>query len=114
MLLSSCTVQQDNYSKRTVSVSGTGSITVEADTATIILSVITNGKDVSETSAENAQKMTAVQDAIKAKGIQKDCISTQNFSVYQESHYDNKSGKQVMMITGSQIRSKFLSKRLGW
>ena len=95
LLLSSCTIHQDNYSKRTVSVSGTGSVTVEADTATIILSVITKGKDVSETSAENANKMTAVQDAIKAKGIQKDCISTQNYSVYQESHYDNKSGKQV-------------------
>lgn len=95
MLLSSCSIQQDNYAKRTVSVSGTGSVTVEADTATIILSVITTGKDVAETSAENAKKMTAVQDAVKAKGIQKECISTQNYSVYQESHYDNKSGKQV-------------------
>ncbi|MBR0496292.1 MAG: SIMPL domain-containing protein [Treponema sp.] len=95
VLLSSCSIQQDNYAKRTVSVSGTGSVTVEADTATIILSVITTGKDVAETSAENAKKMTAVQDAVKAKGIQKECISTQNYSVYQESHYDNKSGKQV-------------------
>ena len=113
LLLSSCTIKQDNYSKRTVSVSGTGSITVEADTATIILSVITNGKDVSETSAENAQKMTAVQDAIKAKGIQKDCISTQNFSVYQESHYDNKSGKQVYDDYRVTNQVKILVKKIG-
>lgn len=95
ILLSSCTIHQDNYSKRTVSVSGTGSVTLEADNATIILSVITKGKEVAETTEDNAKKMTAVQDAIIKSGIQKDCISTQNFSVYQESHYDNKTGKQV-------------------
>ena len=95
LIFTSCSIQQDNYAKRTVSVSGTGSVTVEADTATIILSVITTGKDVAETSAENANKMTAVQEAITKAGIQKDCISTQNFSVYQESHYDNKSGRQI-------------------
>ncbi len=95
LLLSSCSIQQDNYSKRTVSVSGTGSITVEADTATIILSVITSGKEVAETSADNAKKMTAVQEAIVKAGISKDCISTQNYSVYQETRYDNRSGRTI-------------------
>lgn len=95
LLLTSCTIHQDNYSKRTVSVSGTGSVTLEADNATIILSVITKGKEVAETTEDNAKKMTAVQNAVIAKGIQKDCISTQNFSVFQESHWDQKSGKQI-------------------
>lgn len=94
-VLNSCTIQQDAYSKRTVSVSGTGSVTIEADTATIILSVVTRGKDVAETSEENAKKMTAVQDAVIKTGISKECISTQNYSVYQESHYDNKTGRQI-------------------
>ncbi|MBP3773002.1 MAG: SIMPL domain-containing protein [Treponema sp.] len=93
--LSSCTIHQDAYSKRTVSVSGTGAVTLEADNATIILSVITKGKDVAETSSENAKKMTAVQDEIIKAGISKDCISTQNYSVYQESHYDQKTGRQI-------------------
>ena len=113
LLLSSCSIQQDNYSKRTVSVSGTGSVTVEADTATIILSVITKGKDVAETSAENALKMTAVQEAVKAKGIQKECISTQNYSVFQESHYDNKSGKQVYDDYRVTNQIKILVKKIG-
>lgn len=94
-ILVSCSIHQDNYSKRTVSVSGTGAVTLEADNATIILSVITKGKEVSETTEENARKMAAVQEAIIKSGIQKDCISTQNFSVYQESHYDQKSGRQI-------------------
>ena len=93
--LSSCTIQQDNFSKRTVSVSGTGAVTIEADNATIILSVITKGKEVAATSEENAQKMTAVQNAVIGAGISKDCISTQNYSVYQESHYDQKTGRQI-------------------
>ncbi|WP_294427698.1 SIMPL domain-containing protein [uncultured Treponema sp.] len=93
--LSSCTIQQDNYSKRTVSVSGTGSVTLEADTATIILSVITKGADVAKTSEDNAKKMTAVQEAITNAGISKDCISTQNFSVYQETRYDQKTGRTI-------------------
>lgn len=113
LLLGSCSIQQDNYSKRTVSVSGTGSVTVEADTATIILSVITKGKDVAETSAENANKMTAVQDAIKSKGIQKECISTQNYSVFQESHYDNKTGKQVYDDYRVTNQVKILVKKIG-
>ncbi|WP_296333745.1 SIMPL domain-containing protein [uncultured Treponema sp.] len=113
ILFSSCSIQQDHYSKRTVSVSGTGSVTVEADTATIILSVITKGKDVAETSAENALKMTAVQEAIKAKGIQKECISTQNYSVFQESHYDNKSGKQVYDDYRVTNQVKILVKKIG-
>lgn len=112
LLLSSCSIQQDNYAKRTVSVSGTGSVTVEADTATIILSVITTGKDVSETSSENAKKMTSVQEAIKSKGIQKECISTQNFSVYQESHYDNKTGRQVYDDYRVTNQVKILVKKL--
>lgn len=95
LILSSCSIHQDNYSKRTVSVSGTGAVTLEADNATIILSVITKGKEVAETTEDNAKKMTAVQDAIIKSGISKDCISTQNFSVYQESHYDQKTGRQI-------------------
>ncbi|WP_407428414.1 SIMPL domain-containing protein [Treponema sp.] len=95
LYFSSCTIHQDIYSKRTVSVSGTGSVSLEADTATIILSVITRGRDVAETSAENAKKMSAVQDAVIKAGISKECISTQNYSVYQESHYDNKTGRQI-------------------
>ena len=91
----SCTVKHDNYARRTVSVSGSGSVTIEADTATIILSVITKGDDVAETSNRNAKKMAEVQSAVMNAGISKECISTQNYSVYQESHYDNKTGRQI-------------------
>ena len=95
LILSSCTIQQDNYAKRTVSVSGSGSVTLEADKATIILSVVTRGVDVAKTSEENAAKMTAVQEAVIKAGISKDNISTQNYSVYQETRYDPKTGRSI-------------------
>lgn len=95
LLFLSCSVRHDNYARRTVSVSGTGSVTIEADNATIILSVITTGKDVAETSRENARKMTEVREAIMNAGISKDCVSTQNFSVYQETRYDQKTGRSI-------------------
>ncbi len=78
---------------RTVSVSGSGSVTLEADNATVSLSVITRGKEITEVSSENAKKMTAIQDALVQKGIKKDSISTENFSLRQETSYDR--GKTI-------------------
>ena len=86
LALSSCIPSKKE--SRTVSVSGKGSVSLEAENATVTLSVLTRGKDVSTVSSENAKKMTAVQDALIQKGIQKDSISTENFSLYQESSYD--------------------------
>lgn len=94
LLFSSCIIRQYPSSKRTVSVSGSGSVTVEADNATIVLSVITRSKDVATAASDNASKMTAVQDAITALGFQKSDITTQNYSIYQESNYSN--GKQIL------------------
>ena len=94
LFFSSCIIRQYPASKRTVSVSGSGSVTVEADNATIVLSVITRSKDLASAAGDNAKKMTAVQDAIIALGFQKSAITTQNYSIYQESSYSN--GKQVL------------------
>src|SRR5574344_546857 len=89
----SCTVKTVSDDRRTVSVSGTGEIKVESDTATVSFSVITHAKDTSKAAGDNAAKMTAVQNAIIAAGCPKESITTQNYSVYQESSYDN--GKRI-------------------
>ncbi|WP_147634423.1 SIMPL domain-containing protein [Treponema pectinovorum] len=94
LFLSACTIKtMENNNRRTVSVSGTGTVEVEADNATIILSVNTRGKDVLKASEENAQKMTKVQDAVVNAGISKENISTQRYTVYQESNYS--SGRSI-------------------
>ena len=57
----SCTYKNVDYSTRTVSVHGTGSVEVDADNATIVMSVVTKGPNVAEASNENAKIMTDVQ-----------------------------------------------------
>ncbi|MBQ0051474.1 MAG: SIMPL domain-containing protein [Treponema sp.] len=93
--LFSCSIKQVEYSQRTVTVSGEGTVTVEADTATIRAAVITRAKEVVDASNQNAVKMTEIQKALKANGIQKDSISTEDYSVYQESKYNSKTGENV-------------------
>lgn len=89
LFLSACSIRMTENNRRTVSVSGTGSVEVDADNATITLSVNTRGKDVSKAAEENAQKMTKVQEAVLLAGIAKENISTQRYTVYQESNYSN-------------------------
>ena len=64
VFLTSCTIKTTENNRRTVSVTGTGSVEVEADNATIILSVITRGKEAGSTATENDEKMTKVQEAV--------------------------------------------------
>ena len=92
-LFLSCSIKQVQYNKRTVQVSGTGTVEVEADNATIVLSVVTTGRDATIAAENNAKKMAAVTEAIEALSISKDNITTQNYSIYQEQ--SNYSGKTV-------------------
>lgn len=85
VLFTSCTVRQVQHNKRTVSVSGSGTVVVEAETATIILSVITTARDATTAATNNATKMNAVNEAILALGVDKESISTQNYSIRQDT-----------------------------
>lgn len=89
LLFASCTIKTTQVNRRTVSVSGTGSVEVEADNATVTLSVITRAKDAGNASRENAEKMTKVQEAVVSAGILKDDISTERYTIEQETSYSN-------------------------
>lgn len=93
-LFLSCTYKSVDYSTRTVSVHGTGSVSVDADNATIVMSVVTRDKNVATATNQNAEIMTNVRNAITDIGISKGNLSTENFSVYQESNY--LEGKRVL------------------
>lgn len=70
-----------------ITVSGTGKVAVKPDKAVISLAVNTRDKNAAAAAAENAAKMSAVQDAIMKAGIGKDSFSTNNYSIWQESSY---------------------------
>lgn len=95
LLFASCSMKQINYAQRTVEVSGTGTVTLEADSATIRAAVITRAGDVLDAAKENAQKMNAIQQALNENGLKSENISTENFNVYQETNYNTRTQENV-------------------
>ena len=75
-------------------VSATGEVRVSPDRATISIGVQSRAATAAAASAANSQKQRAVIDAIKARGVPAEQISTANFSVVPETRYD-REGQQV-------------------
>ena len=72
----------------TVSVTGTGRITVEPDTATISLGVTVFEANLAEAQARATTEMTAIIDAVKAADVADEDIQTSNYSVNVRQDYD--------------------------
>ena len=75
-------------------VSATGEVRVSPDRATISIGVQSRATTAGAASAANSQKQRAVIDAIKARGVPAEQISTANFSVVPETRYD-REGQQI-------------------
>lgn len=101
LILTSCTVKTTENNKRTVTVTGTSSITVEPDNCTLVFSVSTKGKEASQTVQNNSAKMNKVQDAIIELGISKDNISTENYSITPELRADRQT------VSGYTVTNRF-------
>lgn len=94
-VFASCSMKQINYGQRTVEVSGTGTVTLEADSATIRAAVITRAGDVLDAAKQNAEKMNAIQSALNENGVKSENVSTENFNVYQETKYNSRTQENV-------------------
>jgi uncharacterized protein len=81
---------------RTVTVSGTATISAKPDEAVISLGVQTQANTAQSALADNATKMTALIAALTDKGIAKDDIATSYVSIYPTY------GNNGMDITGYQ------------
>lgn len=79
---------------RTVSVNGTGKVTVSPDMASISVGVQTKHEDAEEAMAENNVLVQAIMDTMAEFGIAPEDIKTSNFSVYPRNEYDD-NGKVV-------------------
>ena len=89
--------------KRTISVSGSGSVRVPADTARLTFSVITKEKLALDSVQNNATKMNNVYDALKKIGIDEKNISTANYSLYQETIYKDGKNEPGAYVTSNDI-----------
>jgi uncharacterized protein len=68
--------------------SAQGEVKVAPDKATVSIGVQTRASTAAAAAAQNSQKQRAVIDAIKAKGVPAEQISTSNFNVIPETRYD--------------------------
>lgn len=69
-------------------VSAQGEARVTPDKATISIGVQTRATTAAEASAQNSRKQRAIIEAIKAKGVPAEQISTSSFNVIPETRYD--------------------------
>lgn len=74
--------QQDQQQYNTISVTGSGTASAQANEATVTLGVQTQAGTASEAIRLNAELMTAVIDAIKVLGLTDDDMKTVSYNVY--------------------------------
>lgn len=70
-----------------VVVTGTGEATVTPDRATLLLGVQTRATTAAAAGAENARRLQAVLDALRALGLSSDQLSTVNYNVSPDMQY---------------------------
>ena len=87
--------------EHTISVSGTGTVTLMPDVADLQLGVLTSRPTVKAAQADAAVAMTRILAALKALGIDAKDIQTSNVSL--QPTYDYSSGINPPRITGFQM-----------
>ena len=93
---SSITVQPQPF-QRTITVTGSGSVTLTPDIAYINIGVHSQDPTASVAISQNSTSAQAVIDALKAAGIADKDLKTTNFSVYPQQQYDS-GGKMTGII----------------
>lgn len=90
-LLSSCYVRSEDSKEqsRWISVTGSGSVSVKSDLATIDVSVVTSNRSVIEAAKINAETVTKVRAALIEAGFAADSITTKNYRIWQDTSYRN-------------------------
>ncbi len=79
--------QGTDANQKTISLTGSGSASAQADQAVVDLGVQITAESAKDAIGENADNMSAVIDAIKALGISEDDIVTTSYSVYLQYDY---------------------------
>ena len=74
---------------RTITVSGTGKVTLTPDIAYISIGVNTQSPSAKDAVSQNTTQAQAVIAVIKAAGIAEKDIQTTDFSIYPQQQYDN-------------------------
>jgi hypothetical protein len=91
---------------RTISVTGTGRVTVTPDMATVVLGVIERADSAKVAQENAAQKMAAVVDSVKKNGVAEKDIQTVNVSLNPVYDYSDNTQKLIAYEANQQIAIK--------
>lgn len=78
---------------RSMSVSGTGRVTIVPDLATINIGVRTEADAVTEALEGNTAQANAIAEVLQDMGVAEEDIQTSNFNVYPSERYDPMTGQ---------------------
>lgn len=82
----------------TIATSGSGEAKVTPDRAAVMVNVQTRAATAAAAASENARRTTAVLDALGKIGLPKSQLSTEGYTVYPETRYDQNG--QAPRVTG--------------
>lgn len=83
--------------KRTLNVTGQGTVTATPDIAYITLGVMTEDVDAKVAQQENAKAMNEVIKQIKNSGVKNEDIKTSNYNIYPKTTYNDKTGESKIV-----------------
>ena len=86
----------------TLTVTGSATVTLEADYAQVSVGVSTHAATVEEATAQNGEAIRSVIAALTAAGIPEEDVATSSYSVYAE--YDYQTGEAV--LTGYNVSNQ--------
>lgn len=93
-LLTACTSNTaGGEAVRSMSVNGTGRVTVVPDMATINVGVRTEADAVTDALAGNTAQANAISEVLQDLGVAEEDIQTSNFNVYPSERYDPMTGQ---------------------
>lgn len=80
-----------------ISVSGTGEVYVTPDIGSVSFSVLTENRDVSVASDENATKMNEIIEYIKSEEVENKDIKTAGYNISPRYEWNNDTGKRTLV-----------------
>jgi uncharacterized protein YggE len=95
------TPSTDQTTQQTISVSGTGTVSAQPDTAVITIGVENQASDAATAMSQNSEKMTAVVNALEQAGVASSDIQTQ--VVQLRPVYQQPQQGQTTPITGTEL-----------
>ena len=108
LLAASCMIiHAEEPFHRSITVTGTGTVTAKNDMATVNLSVQTMARDAKAAARDNADIMTAVRSAVLGAGATADHIETMGYNLYPNNQYDDK-GRMKSTVYEADNRMKIV------